>query len=85
MKSGIRVSLTGSDGLTQRIRKLIGTVGLIATLVAYPWLGMIVYETAFTGAPRLALLAYFVIAGLLWAVPAGVIIKWMSRPDETAP
>jgi len=30
----------------------------------------------------LALLAYFVVAGLLWALPISFIIRWMARPDK---
>jgi hypothetical protein len=33
-----------------------------------------------TAAP-LAQLAFFIVAGLAWVVPAGVLIRWMQRPD----
>ena len=26
-------------------------------------------------------LIYYVVAGLLWVVPAGIIIKWMQKAD----
>jgi hypothetical protein len=29
----------------------------------------------------LAQLAYFVVAGLLWVIPAGLLIRWMQRSD----
>jgi uncharacterized membrane protein len=35
-------------------------------------------------APHWAQLAYFLIAGLLWVLPAGLLIRWMQRP-EAAP
>ncbi|MHA1133725.1 MAG: DUF2842 domain-containing protein [Alphaproteobacteria bacterium] len=25
--------------------------------------------------------AYFLVAGLLWVIPAGLLIRWMQRPD----
>jgi hypothetical protein len=25
--------------------------------------------------------AYFLAAGLLWVIPAGLLIRWMQRPD----
>jgi len=25
--------------------------------------------------------AYFVTAGLAWVIPAGLLIRWMQRPD----
>lgn len=67
--------------LNVRTRKLFGTIALVVSLVAYPWAGMAIYETFIQGLPRLVLLIYFVVAGLLWAVPAGIVIRWMSRPD----
>ena len=30
-------------------------------------------------------LAYYVVAGMLWVLPAGWLIKWMAKPDDTAP
>lgn len=64
-----------------RTRKLLGTIAIVVLLIAYPWAGMALYETFIQGLPRQVLLIYFVVAGLLWAVPAGIVIKWMSRPD----
>lgn len=73
---------TGEFRLTQRNRKLAGVFLFIALLIAYPLVATIIYETTLTELPTWALLIYFCIAGMGWALPAGVLIKWMSRPDE---
>lgn len=64
-----------------RMRKFIGVWLMIGLLIAYPILAAIIYINLLAGVPVWVALIYFAVAGLLWAVPAGVIIKWMSRPD----
>jgi hypothetical protein len=68
--------------MTQSTRKLAGTVLTLVTLVVYVWLATLVYADWLTAAPPLALLAYFAVAGLFWAVPVSFIIRWMVRPDR---
>lgn len=68
--------------MTQSTRKLIGTVLTLLVLVLYVALATALYVTFLTGAPQLALLAYFAVAGLCWAIPVGFIIRWMVRPDR---
>jgi hypothetical protein len=67
--------------MTARIRKLIGTVLLLAFLGAYAWAAVIIGAGRITLAPHWAQLAYFLVAGLLWVIPAGLLIRWMQRPD----
>jgi hypothetical protein len=68
--------------MTQSSRKLVGTVITLVILVIYAWAAMLVYEAFLTGAPPWALLTYFAVAGLLWAVPISFVIRWMARPDR---
>ena len=70
------------EEMNQSTRKLFGTVLTLVVLVVYSWLATLIYERLLTGAPPLALLAYFVVAGLLWALPISFIIRWMARPDK---
>lgn len=66
--------------MTIRTRKLVGTVLLMAFLVVYALIAMaaaIVLQV--NEASKLAELAYYIVAGLLWVLPAGAIISWMSR------
>jgi len=65
-----------------RTRKFVGVWLLIGLLVAYPILGAIIYANFLFSAPTWLAMIYFAIAGMLWAVPAGMIIKWMVRPRE---
>lgn len=61
-------------------RKLTATVALILLLAVYAPLAMEIgaHVAAATG-PALQLV-YFVVAGLLWIVPAGLLILWAWRP-----
>jgi hypothetical protein len=68
--------------MTQSNRKLAGTVLTLVVLIAYVWVATAIYTAFLTGAPSLLLLAYFAVAGLLWAVPISFIIRWMARPDR---
>lgn len=62
-----------------RIRKLIGTVLLIALVLVYSWLAVLVAVAQLSESGPLVHLAYFLLTGLLWILPAMAIIKWMIR------
>ena len=66
--------------MTTRTRKLIGAIALIAFVLIYMALAMEVTATFLVGAPRLVQGIGYAFAGLIWIVPAGAIIAWMSRP-----
>lgn len=69
-----------------RTRKLLGAVALLALIVVYSLLAMgVTVVLQVNQAGGLAELAYYVVAGLAWTIPAGAIISWMSRPDPTPP
>jgi uncharacterized protein DUF2842 len=65
-----------------RTRKLIGTIILLVFLAVYAWAAMAIGAGRITLASHWAQLAYFVAAGLLWVIPAGLLIRWMQRPDQ---
>lgn len=67
--------------MSARTRKLVGTVALLAFLAIYTGVVMAISSGRITEAHGLVQLAYFLIAGLLWVVPAGLLIRWMQRPD----
>ena len=69
--------------MTQRTRKLLGTIGLIVLTIAYPLAVMQVYSTNLMGLPWWGAVLVLCVAGLLWFVPASWLIRWMSRPDAT--
>lgn len=64
-----------------RARKLVGTVILLAFLALYAWAAAAIGAGRITSAPAWAQFAYFLVAGLAWVVPAGLLIRWMQRPD----
>ena len=64
-----------------RSRKLIGTIVLLVFLAAYAWAATSIGAGRIALAPAWAQLAYFLIAGLVWVIPAGLLIRWMQRPD----
>ena len=67
--------------MTQRTRKLWGTLGIIASLVIYPLAVMELYATTMMGLPWWGAILVLAIAGGLWFYPASWIIRWMSAPD----
>lgn len=67
--------------MTRRTRTLLGTIAIILLLVVYP-IGI----AGFLGdwlASLTPLLSVIVIGilGILWFVPAAIVIRWMSRAD----
>lgn len=75
------------QNMNQRSRKFAGVWLLLALLIVYPIAATLLYtEVLIKGLGGLSTfveLAYFVVAGLGWALPAGLVIKWMARPDES--
>jgi hypothetical protein len=66
--------------MTIRKRKLVGTIVLMVFLVVYALIAMAVaIVLQVNQASKLAELGYYFVAGLLWILPAGAIISWMSR------
>ena len=67
--------------MTQSRRKLLGALLLILLLIVYPlavaialggWLATLVWWQS---------VGILAVLGLLWFVPAAVVIRWMARPD----
>jgi hypothetical protein len=67
--------------MSVRTRKLVGTVALLVFLVLYTWIAVAIGSGRITEAHAMAQLVYFLVAGLLWVIPAGLLIRWMQRPD----
>jgi hypothetical protein len=63
-----------------RLRKLIGTILIIILVIVYA-IGATTFASQFLGASAWWVhLLYFFFTGLLWVLPAMVIIKWMEKP-----
>ncbi len=63
-----------------RIKKLIGTFLLLALVIIYALLATMIAVAQLAESHWLTHLAFFAISGLLWILPAMVIIKWMAGP-----
>ena len=66
--------------MAEKLRKLAGTFALIALVVVYSLSAMTIAAIKLPGTSGLVQLIYFALAGLLWVLPAGLIIWWMARP-----
>jgi len=60
-----------------RLKKLIGTILLVALVVVYALVATIVAVAQLSESGPVAHLLFFLISGLLWILPAMLIIKWM--------
>lgn len=70
--------------MRNRTRKFVGTIALLVFLAVYATLAMAV------GASRLIIESksmqwiYFLVAGLAWVIPAGLLVRWMQKPDRSS-
>lgn len=67
--------------MTPRIRKLVGAILLLVVIAVYSlgaMLAAVILQV--NEANKSVELLYYVVAGLLWVVPAGLIIQWMQKP-----
>ncbi len=69
--------------MSPRIKKLIGLVILLVFLGCYVILAAGLAPTVLKGRSSLFELFYYAIAGLIWVLPAGLIITWMQRPAKS--
>jgi hypothetical protein len=69
--------------LPSRLRKLIGAVMLGIFIPLYAMTAMVIASAKLPGAPILIQTVSYAFLGLLWVLPAGVIVTWMQRPDRT--
>jgi Protein of unknown function (DUF2842) len=67
--------------MTVRTRKLIGTIVLLLFLAVYALLAMFVAIVLQVNAGKWTELAYYIIAGFAWVIPAAWLVRWMQRPD----
>ncbi len=65
-----------------RLKKLIGTVLLVALVLVYALVATIVAVAQLAESSWPVHLAYFFFTGLLWVLPAMAIIKWMVTPPK---
>lgn len=68
--------------MVPRWRSFVGTILIIVLVVIYALLATTIATLTLGASPWWVHLLYFLLSGLLWILPAMVIIKWMagSRP-----
>lgn len=65
-----------------RVKKLIGTMLLIALVLVYALVATIVAVAQLSESGPLVHLAFFLFTGMLWVLPAMGIIKWLMVPPR---
>jgi hypothetical protein len=65
-----------------RLRKFIGTILLIVLVLGYAFIATTVAVNALGASPWYVHLAYFFFSGLLWILPAMLLIRWMAGPRQ---
>lgn len=63
-----------------KFRSLIGTILIILIVSIYALLATTIATATLATAPWWAHLLYFLLTGLLWVIPAMLVIKWMAGP-----
>lgn len=65
-----------------RLRKFIGMLLLLSFLTIYSLLVMVFAVNHIHDASRIAQGIFYVVAGLVWVLPAGWLISWMQRTSK---
>jgi Protein of unknown function (DUF2842) len=65
-----------------RLRKFIGTILIIILVLTYALIATAVASATLGASPWWAHLLYFFFTGMLWVLPAMLIIKWMEKPAK---
>lgn len=62
-------------------RKILGVFFLVTLMGVYALIAVTVAAATISNAPWYAHTLFFLFSGVLWVVPAMVVIKWMARQD----
>lgn len=65
-----------------RLKKLVGTVLLVALVVIYALVASAIAVGRLAESGPVVHLIFFLLSGLLWVLPAMGIIKWMVREPK---
>lgn len=70
--------------MPQRLRKLIGTVLLLALMVIWALVAMALAQGRVTELHWALQTVSYIILGVAWVIPAAFLIRWMERPNRKA-
>jgi hypothetical protein len=65
-----------------RLRKFIGAILLLVLVIVWALVAMALAQAPLIHDNPIASIAYYVIAGLGWVLPAMPIVSWMSRTNR---
>lgn len=65
-----------------RLKKLVGSVLIVAIALLYALVATTIAAATLADASGWVHLVYFLVTGVLWIVPAMLIISWMSKPPK---
>ena len=65
-----------------RVRKLIGTVALLALVFVWALAAMALAQLILASVGAVLSALYYAVAGLGWVLPAMPLVSWMLRPDR---
>lgn len=68
--------------MNKRIRKLIGTIAIVAFVAFYAIIAMALAESRIQGAPAPVQTIFYIVLGLIWILPIMPLIRWMEKPDK---
>ena len=60
-----------------RLKRLIGAIVILVFVIVYALVAAFVGDAVVASTPRLVQILYFAVAGLIWIVPVGLVIRWM--------
>ena len=67
--------------MRKRTRKLIGTVAILAFVIAYGPLAMALADSRIALAPQALQVFAYIVLGLVWILPLMPVIRWMEKHD----
>ena len=70
--------------MRSRTRKLIGAAGLLVLAVIWPLLTLALGHSNLSRYYASGQIVFIIVFGLIWLVPAALLIRWMQRPDNRA-
>ena len=65
-----------------RLRRLIGSIVLVALVIVYALVASAIAVARLGDSSAWVHLVFFLFSGLLWVLPAMLIVSWMSKPDK---
>jgi Protein of unknown function (DUF2842) len=73
------VACATSIAMPLRLRKFIGAIALFVLVILWALVAMALAQTPAIHDNAIASVAYYVIAGIGWVIPAMPLVWWMSR------